>query len=225
MIQRGAQRPKPPTPAMQEVLERMLDGCWLWWEPGERMDGRPSCALWTFENDGYRMIHPQTVRGLAARGLIEKRGDGIWVLPGTEVQEPTEEPTLADVIPFRVESIVHPETLNAAQRLAEDHILKNVSRLVQRLAETERAAGDRVSSPNSLFGMADCRLFGFYTENDVYIEVLEHWIVTERLAQELLLHREVVDLDVWGVPIWGRTMSGQDLARDAVIQRIAEELR
>jgi hypothetical protein len=55
-------------------------------------------------------------------------------------------------------------------------------------------------------------------------EVFEHWIVSDWLADKLAEHGEKVDKDFAGMTIWARTTTGQGIASDYVIERIAEQL-
>ena len=55
-------------------------------------------------------------------------------------------------------------------------------------------------------------------------EVYEHWAVSQWLGEKLAAHGERVDFDFAGLVVWARTTSGQGIAQDDVIQRIAEEL-
>lgn len=64
-------------------------------------------------------------------------------------------------------------------------------------------------------------------ELDVYNycpEILEHWIVSDWLADKLIEKGETVDKDFAGLTIWGRQTSGQGISQDYVIQQIFEEL-
>jgi len=54
-------------------------------------------------------------------------------------------------------------------------------------------------------------------------EALEHWIVSDWLADRLLAKDEMVSKDVHGLIIWGRTTSGQAVKMDDVIQGIYEK--
>lgn len=55
-------------------------------------------------------------------------------------------------------------------------------------------------------------------------EVFEHWIVTDWFANKLIEQGEKVDKDFAGMCIWARTTSGQGIASDSVIERIAAEI-
>lgn len=56
------------------------------------------------------------------------------------------------------------------------------------------------------------------------IEALEHWIVSDWLADKLEAEGEMICRDFVGLTIWGRVTSGQHIAMDYVIQKIAEKL-
>jgi hypothetical protein len=55
-------------------------------------------------------------------------------------------------------------------------------------------------------------------------DCLEHWLVTDWLADKLEAAGEAVARDVAGLTIWGRCTSGQAIYADAVIQRIARDV-
>ena len=52
-------------------------------------------------------------------------------------------------------------------------------------------------------------------------EIYEHWVVSQWLGKRLEAEGERVDFDFGGLVVWGRTCSGQAIALDRVIQRIA----
>ena len=52
-------------------------------------------------------------------------------------------------------------------------------------------------------------------------EALEHWIVSDWLADKLEERGEMVIRDFKGLTIWGRTTSGQHISLDYVIQKIS----
>ncbi len=54
-------------------------------------------------------------------------------------------------------------------------------------------------------------------------DALEHWIVSDWLAEKLARHNEIIDADFAGLAIWGRTATGQAIQYDDVIVAIAEE--
>jgi hypothetical protein len=55
-------------------------------------------------------------------------------------------------------------------------------------------------------------------------EVYEHWIVSDFLAGRLAEKGAVVDTDVSGLTIWGRTTTGQMVYMDWIIQQIAQDM-
>ena len=57
-----------------------------------------------------------------------------------------------------------------------------------------------------------------------YTDALEHWLVSDWLADKLIAKGETVDKDFMGLTIWARTTSGQSIAYDYVIQQIYQEL-
>ena len=57
-----------------------------------------------------------------------------------------------------------------------------------------------------------------------YTDILEYWIVSDWLADELIAKGETVAKDFMGLTIWARTTSGQSTSLDYVIQLIYGEL-
>lgn len=55
-------------------------------------------------------------------------------------------------------------------------------------------------------------------------EALEHWVVSDWLADRLIERGEMVDKDVHGLTVWGRACSGQAILLDRVICDIYDEL-
>jgi hypothetical protein len=56
-------------------------------------------------------------------------------------------------------------------------------------------------------------------------EALEHWIVSDWLANKLEAKGEMVTTDFFGLTIWGRTTSGQAIMLDSVIEAIYIEMK
>jgi len=56
------------------------------------------------------------------------------------------------------------------------------------------------------------------------LEVFEHWIVSDWLADKLEAKGERIDRDFAGLTIWGRTTTGQAIALDGVIEEIHADL-
>lgn len=63
-----------------------------------------------------------------------------------------------------------------------------------------------------------------YNIEPYYNDVLEHWIVSKWLADNLIAKGEAVNKDFMGLTVWGRTTTGQSIACDYVIQQIYQEL-
>ena len=62
-------------------------------------------------------------------------------------------------------------------------------------------------------------------EGEYYpVDALEHWIVSDWLADKLEEKGERVCKDLLGLTIWARTCSGQAIACDSVFQDIACDL-
>ena len=57
------------------------------------------------------------------------------------------------------------------------------------------------------------------------VEALEHWIVSDWLANELNAAGEMVSSDIYGLTIWGRRTSGQAISIDEVICDIYDSLK
>jgi len=55
-------------------------------------------------------------------------------------------------------------------------------------------------------------------------DVLEHWIVSDWLARKIEAYGGTVEHDFHGLTIWGRYTSGQAIALDHMIQRIAYDI-
>jgi len=62
-----------------------------------------------------------------------------------------------------------------------------------------------------------------YERIDPYNQALEHWIVSDWLADKLLEHNEMISKDIYGLTVWGRCCTGQAIAADYVIQQIYQE--
>jgi hypothetical protein len=54
-------------------------------------------------------------------------------------------------------------------------------------------------------------------------EILEWWMITDRLADELREMREPILQNEY-LTVWGRTTSGQAIAYDSCIEKIAQDL-
>ena len=60
---------------------------------------------------------------------------------------------------------------------------------------------------------------------DEYIEAMEHWIVSDWLADKLSERGEMVNKDIYGLTVWGRCTTGQAVYLDSVIKNIFNEFR
>jgi hypothetical protein len=60
---------------------------------------------------------------------------------------------------------------------------------------------------------------------DEYDEALEHWLISDWLADRLAERGEMVSKDILGLTVWGRQTSGQSIALDCVICDIYNELQ
>ena len=99
-----------------------------------------------------------------------------------------------------------------ASRLVQNNVYYCVSYLVRELSKDEKHL-DNLSDVLHQWGASD----------DSYEEALEHWIVSDWLADKLAEENEMVTKDFLGLTIWGRTTSGQSIDMDYVIQKIAKE--
>jgi hypothetical protein len=59
---------------------------------------------------------------------------------------------------------------------------------------------------------------------DYEMEVLEYWIVDERFREKLAEKGEATMEEFFGMPLWGRTTSGQAILLDGVIAEIAVDI-
>jgi hypothetical protein len=59
---------------------------------------------------------------------------------------------------------------------------------------------------------------------DYEMEVLEYWIVDERFREKLAEKGEATMEEFFGMPVWGRTTSGQGIAMDAIVAEIAVDI-
>eukprot|EP00919_Chromeraceae_sp_WS-2016_P055234 GHVR01131228.1.p1 GENE.GHVR01131228.1~~GHVR01131228.1.p1 ORF type:complete len:126 (+),score=15.80 GHVR01131228.1:960-1337(+) len=113
-----------------------------------------------------------------------------------------------------------------ARKLVDREVRYCVSTLVSELVGTPDWA-----NPGSQYSMEElwevCSQPNGENEDggyDEYIEALEHWLVSDWLADKLESKGEMILKDFMGLTIWGRTTSGQAIYCDGVMQEIAEEL-
>jgi hypothetical protein len=71
--------------------------------------------------------------------------------------------------------------------------------------------------------LSEC-VYQYDSENEEdLIEALEHWLISDYLAEKLIEKGELVVKDFLGLTIWGRTTSGQSISLDHVIIEIMLE--
>lgn len=70
--------------------------------------------------------------------------------------------------------------------------------------------------------LANQALALFGTGEDCDQEILEHWIVSDWMAQKLEKNGETVDRDFAGLAVWGRRSTGQRIECDDVVLEICE---
>ena len=55
-------------------------------------------------------------------------------------------------------------------------------------------------------------------------EAYEHWIVDQRFAEKLEAKGEMISYDIYGLVIWGRAGTGQEIMMDGVVCQIYNEM-
>lgn len=104
--------------------------------------------------------------------------------------------------------------MKTPQFITEHEVLCSASTLISTII----AQGPETSG---LYEQA-CRLCQ-HPKSDEH-EILEHWIVSDWLANKLAAHGETVDEDFAGLAIWSRATHGQEIAEDDVIIEICEAI-
>jgi len=122
-------------------------------------------------------------------------------------------------------------------RLIDREILANASWLVTELAQDE--SGRWIDDLAPCLDRPDLSVLedGFDTEREAVraawddagdepprIEALQHWIVSEWLADKLEANGALVARDVLGFDIWGRTDCGQSLTYNSDLQVVARQM-
>ena len=92
-------------------------------------------------------------------------------------------------------------------------VFANVSHLVSELASQDKYMDDLLPI-----------LIDYSEDEENPTEALEHYIVSDWLADKLIAQGEMVTKDFLNLTIWGRTCSGQAIICDSVIQYIYEGL-
>ena len=98
-------------------------------------------------------------------------------------------------------------TQDNCRRLVDNHVYHNVSYLVQELSKDEKYSNDLMEVQVQ------------FNDEDYPDEALEHWLVSNWLAERLREEGEMV-IDFMDLTIWGRTTSGQAICIDSVIEDI-----
>ena len=98
-------------------------------------------------------------------------------------------------------------TQDNCRRLVDNHVYHNVSYLVQELSKDEKYSNDLMEDQVQ------------FNDEDYPDEALEHWLVSNWLAERLREEGEMV-IDFMDLTIWGRTTSGQAICIDTVIEDI-----
>ena len=101
------------------------------------------------------------------------------------------------------------------KRLVEQNIYYNASSLISEMCQQDKYMDELMEICSKPDTEEDCE--------DEYIEALEHWIISDWLADKLEAKGEMILKDFYGLTIWGRTCSGQAILLDGVIQEIAKE--
>ena len=98
-------------------------------------------------------------------------------------------------------------TQDNCRRLVDNHVYHNVSYLVQELSKDEKYSNDLMEVQVQ------------FNDEDYPDEALEHWLVSNWLAERLREEGEMF-IDFMDLTIWGRTTSGQAICIDTVIEDI-----
>jgi len=101
-------------------------------------------------------------------------------------------------------------TQDNCRRLVDNHVYHNVSYLVQELSKDEQYM-DELLEVQVKYDATDVDDYGE--------EALEHWLVSDWLANRLREEGEMV-VEFMGLTIWGRTTSGQAICIDSVIEAV-----
>tara|TARA_R100000008_G_scaffold75609_1_gene54949 strand:+ start:178 stop:510 length:333 start_codon:yes stop_codon:yes gene_type:complete len=98
-------------------------------------------------------------------------------------------------------------TQDNCRRIVDAHVYHNVSYLVQELSKDEKYSNELLEIQVR------------FNDEDCPEEALEHWLVSDWLANRLREEGEMV-ADFMDMTIWGRTTSGQAILLDSVIEDI-----
>ena len=111
-----------------------------------------------------------------------------------------------------------------AKRMVDAEVILCISPLVRAMDDPKTGMRDSANWETILSDIS-----GHYDpefpdpEDPNFIEALEHWAVSDWLAERLAEKGEAVSRDFYGLNVWGRTCSGQAIALDSVILEILRE--
>ena len=106
------------------------------------------------------------------------------------------------------------QRIRIAARLINQEINVRLNQTVEHMMETDP---DLLSEAENYQPMDED---GKPDESGEYPEIFEFWAVSEWLGEKLIASGEVV-FNMLDFTVWGRTCSGQSIALDSVIQKIA----
>ena len=113
-----------------------------------------------------------------------------------------------------------------AKRIMDKEVLYLANELVEVLYQNDNLIDDLIPCLSSYVTCEECHGEGCdqCDHGEVYREVLQHWIVSDWLAEKLENAGEPVARDVAGVNIWGRTCCGQSIDMDGAILNLARSI-
>lgn len=114
------------------------------------------------------------------------------------------------------------ETIN---RIVNREVLTLANELVTELYKNEDLIDDLIPCLSDYVTCTECDGEGCdqCDHGEIYIEVCQHWLVSDWLADKLEDQGERV-ARVAGLQIWGRRTCGQGIGQDYVMQEIAKAL-
>ena len=94
-----------------------------------------------------------------------------------------------------------------------------------RVAETD---DDEIESSDSVFNTPEAACSDVWDDyGDIpedYIEALQHWIVSDWLAEKIIEVGGMAAIDICGFAIWGRSECGQALDMDSTLKAVVKLL-
>jgi hypothetical protein len=121
---------------------------------------------------------------------------------------------------------------------SDSHLVKASDKESMELLNEELLSAETVEEVDAIHEKAEELTCGVYQEDELDAacdtlgidltdydrEVLEHWIVSDFLAEKLRENGETVG-ELLGMTIWGRCTSGQAISMDWVIRKIASDMQ